>query len=271
MRAAIATVAVMLFSTTAVSQEQKDEYWTDNTGFRLHLKIYLPKNVESRSPTIVLESGGGFDAGQWEMLQPKLADEFHAIVVAYDRPGFGNSDLPDAPYDIKVEVRNLHSALEQFGVAEHTVVVAHSYGALLAQLYASLWPHNVSGLVFLDPNSPATMIALHELQTRPAQRAPQTQRERALARIDAAVWDTFTAVYRSPIPKQIPLVVVSAEQGVFPEEKQNEAFRLTHQLLALSVTDGKRIVAEGSNHMIPAQRPDVVISSVREIFNRIAM
>jgi pimeloyl-ACP methyl ester carboxylesterase len=207
--------------------------------------------------------------GQWEVLQPTLANEFHTAVVAYDRPGFGSSDLPDTPYDIRVEVGNLHSALEQLGLAERIVVVAHSYGALLAQLYASLRPQSISGLVFVDPNSPATMIALHELQTRPVGRPPQTQRERALARIDAAVWDTFTAVYRSPIPKQIPLVVVSAEKGVFPEEKQNEVFRLTHQLLALSVTDGQRVVAEGSNDMIPAQRPDVVMNSVRKIFDRI--
>jgi pimeloyl-ACP methyl ester carboxylesterase len=222
-------------------------------------------------PTIVLESGGGFDAGQWEVLQPKLADELNAIVVAYDRPGFGSSDLPSTPYDIRKEVDNLHAALVELELARQVVIVAHSYGALLAQLYASSRPETVVGLVFLDPNSPATMIALHDIQTRPFKGgSPQTQRERAFARIDAAIWETLTTVYRSPLPQDVPLTVVSAEQGFFPEERQNEAFRLTHQLLAVSVSDGRRVVATGSNHMIPAQRPDIVIDSVRDIFDRIS-
>ena len=85
---------------------------------------------------------------------------------------------------------------------------------------------------------------------------PRNARERAFARIDAAIWDTLTTVYRSPIPQDIPLIVVSAEQAPFPEERQNEAFRLTHELLAASVLDGRTVLAEDSNHLIPTQRPD---------------
>ena len=231
----------------------------------------MPAGVADSAPTILLESGGGFDAEQWADLQPRLAEEFNAVVVAYDRPGFGSSDLPDTPYNISEEVENLHAALVDLQLARQVVVVAHSYGALLAQLYASSRPETVAGLVFLDPNSPATMVALHDIQTRPLKdEPPQTQRERAFARIDAATWDTLTTVYRSPIPLHLPLIVVSAERGLFPEERQNEAFRLTHELLAVSVRDGRRVIAEGSNHMIPAQRPDVVADSVRDILGRIA-
>ena len=133
-----------------------------------------------------------------------------------------------------------------------------------------MWPETVSGLVFLDPNSAGTMIALHDIQTRPFKTTPpETQRERAFARIDAAIWETLVTVYRSPIPQQIPLLVVSAEKGFFPEQRQVEAFRLTHQLLALSVKDGRVVVAEGSNHMIPAQRPDIVVDSVRSMLDKI--
>jgi pimeloyl-ACP methyl ester carboxylesterase len=252
--------------TTAFAQQTTDEYYVDRAGDRLHLKVHVPANVRESAPTIVLESGGGFDARQWDALQPELGREFGAVVVAYDRPGFGSSDLPTTSYDIRAEVANLRAALTDVDLASRVVFVAHSYGALLAQLYASLWPETIAGLVFLDPNSAGTMIALHDIQTRPFKTTPpENQRERAFARIDAAIWETLVAVYRSPIPQQIPLIVVSAEQGFFPEERQIEAFRLTHKLLALSVTNGQVVVAEGSNHMIPAQRPDIVVSSVRTI------
>ena len=269
MRVAVVAVASVLLCSNALAQVTRDAY-VDASGYSLHLKVHTPANVGASVPVIVLESGGGFDAGQWSALQPQLAARFGAVVVSYDRPGFGTSALPDVPYDIAEEVRNVHAALVELGLADRLVLVAHSYGALLAQLYASLWPDAVAGLVFLDPNSPATMVALHDIQTRPFKEGPPaTQREKAFARIDAAIWDTLTTVYRSPIPQQIPLTVVSAEQGFFPEERQNVAFRLTHELLAVSVRDGRRVVAERSNHMIPEQRPDVVIDSVADILSRI--
>ena len=262
------TLIAVLLCSNAYAQSTTDRYF-ERGGHRLHLRVHVPANVAESAPTIVLESGGGFDARQWEALQPDLARDFSAVVVAYDRPGFGSSDLPSTPYDIRDEVRNLNAALTELELADRIVLVAHSYGALLAQLYAFSWPQSVAGLVFLDPNSAGTMIALHDIQTRPFKTTPpETPRERAFARIDAAIWETMVAVYRSPIPQQIPLIVVSAKQGFFPEERQIEAFRLTHQLLALSVTDGRVVVAEGSNHMIPAQRPDIVIDSVRQILSR---
>ena len=66
------------------------------------------------------------------------------------------------------------------------------------------------------------------------------------------------------------MIVVSAEQAPFPEERQNEAFRLTHELLAASVLDGRTVLAEDSNHLIPTQRPDIVVESVRDILARLA-
>ena len=262
-------VAALLVTLTCSAQSPRDEF-IDIDGNRLHLVIQRPGSVDEARPTILLESGGGFYAAQWQTLQPQLADEFNATVVAYDRPGFGDSDLPDTPYDIREEVNNLHTVLEELELARRIVIVAHSYGALLAQLYAFVHPEIVAGLVLLDPNSPATMVALHDVQTRPYSDAPpRTTRERAFARIDAAIWETLTTVYRSPIPQDIPVTVVSAEHAPFPEERQNEAFRLTHQLLAVAVRDGRTVIAEDSNHMIPAQRPDVVIDSVRDMLGRI--
>ena len=267
MRVFVAVITSLLCS-NAVSQVTRDEY-VGEEGHRLHLRVHTSANPNRSMPVILLESGGGFDASQWSELQPELAAKFGATVVAYDRPGFGTSDLPNTPYQIDEEVRNLNAALKDLDVAERLVVVAHSYGALLAQLYASLWPDAVVGLVFLDPNSPATMVALHDIQTRPFKEDPPvTPREKAFARIDAAIWDTLTIVYRSPIPQETPVTVVSAGIGLFPEERQNTAFRLTHELIAVSVRDGRRVIAERSNHMIPAQRPDIVIDSVADILSR---
>lgn len=109
-------VAALLVALTCSAQSSRDEF-VDIDGNRLHLVIHRPDSADEARPTILLESGGGFFAAQWETLQPQLADEFNATVVAYDRPGFGNSDLPDTPYDIRAEVDNLHAVLEELELA----------------------------------------------------------------------------------------------------------------------------------------------------------
>ncbi len=65
---------------------------------RLHFQI-----IEGGSPTILLEAGGGMDLTEWADLAPRLARETSATVVSYDRAGFGKSDLPETPCDMKVE------------------------------------------------------------------------------------------------------------------------------------------------------------------------
>jgi hypothetical protein len=67
------------------------------------------------------------------------------------------------------------------------------------------------------------------------------------------------------LPLDIPVVGVSAETPPVRDPRQIQVFALSHQLLAASVKDGKRIVAERSNHMIPVQRPDIVIEQVEAL------
>ncbi len=81
-----------------------------------------------------------------------------------------------------------------------------------------------------------------------------------------ALVETFVTTYRSPLPLSVPIVVISAEQGPFPEDRQNEAFLLAHKLLARSVERGEWVLAERANHTsIADTRSDLVTESVRRL------
>ena len=57
----------------------------------------------------------------------------------------------------------------------------------------------------------------------------------------------------------LPLVVISGETN-------SDAAQLARQArLAARSTRGRHIVAEGSGHWIPLDRPDVVVDAVREV------
>jgi pimeloyl-ACP methyl ester carboxylesterase len=232
-------------------------------GYSLSLDVQSGPRADL--PTIILEAGGGADSTQWAALQPRLVAETGATVVSYDRAGFGQSPLPAKPYDIVEEVTALHDALIQLRLADKVLLVGHSYGGLLIQVYANRWAATVKGLLFLDPNNPTAMLGMGADAGEQPITNPKTPKERALARVDAAGGAKYTAVYQSPLPISVPVIVASAETPPFRKSRQIAVFKLSHQLLAASVNDGEMVIAERSNHMIPAQRPDLVVTLVSKL------
>lgn len=77
-------------------------------------------------------------------------------VCAYDRPGTpvgekpSRSDPVPQPTTAANAVADLHSLLNAARETAPYVLVAHSYGGLIARLYASTYPDEVSGLVLVD-------------------------------------------------------------------------------------------------------------------------
>lgn len=110
------------------------------------------------------------------------------------------------------------------------------------------------------------MIVLKDLLfSQPANSKPQTKREKALERVNTALMNTLTVTYQNPLPRQVPVVVISAQKGLFPTERFNLAVKFSHQLLAASVENDEHLIAEESGHNIPGDRPDLVISSIRKL------
>jgi pimeloyl-ACP methyl ester carboxylesterase len=72
-------------------------------------------------------------------------------VCSYDRAGDGWSDLGPHPRTLHQIVLELHTLLEKAGVEPPFILVGHSYGGWLVQLYASTYPAQARGMVLVDP------------------------------------------------------------------------------------------------------------------------
>ena len=103
----------------------------------------------SGRPTIVLIAGGGGDRTHFSSVFDSLAEL--TTTIAYDRGGLGTSaPHPGGADGLGWRVRELHGLLEAVGVGERLVLVGHSLGALIAQLYACEYRDDVAGVVSID-------------------------------------------------------------------------------------------------------------------------
>jgi pimeloyl-ACP methyl ester carboxylesterase len=116
-------------------------------GYKMHLHC-----SGEGLPTIVLDSGLGDDSLIWAKVQPELSKITR--VCSYDRAGFGWSDPQPGPRDADRIAQELHGLLTEAGISGPTVLMGHSVGGLYIRAYAARYPHNLSGLVFVDGSTP---------------------------------------------------------------------------------------------------------------------
>jgi pimeloyl-ACP methyl ester carboxylesterase len=106
----------------------------------------------SGSPGLVLESGLGNESLIWSKVQPALSRTTR--VCSYDRAGYGYSDAQPAPRDADHIAVELHILLLQAKVTGPIILMGHSLGGLFIRDYATRYPEQVSGLIFVDASTP---------------------------------------------------------------------------------------------------------------------
>ncbi len=119
----------------------------DVGGYRLYLDC-----TGQGSPAVILESGALDSSRQWQKVQPAIAHITR--VCSYDRAGFGWSDPGPAPLTAHQMAIELHTLLTKAGVNPPYVVVGHSFGGLVTQIFSSLYPDDVAGVVLDDSVHP---------------------------------------------------------------------------------------------------------------------
>jgi len=102
------------------------------------------------SPTVIFESGLTEPINNWGWVQPLVARTTKAC--SYDRAGVGFSDPISRSSTAANIVDDLHTLLTGANIAPPYVLVGHSTGGLSTRLYAHTYPHDVVGMVLVDPS-----------------------------------------------------------------------------------------------------------------------
>jgi pimeloyl-ACP methyl ester carboxylesterase len=113
----------------------------------------------------------------WTIVQGEIAR--FTRVCAYDRAGFGWSDVPSCPRTFERIVDELSVVLARIAPHEPCVLVGHSFGTFIVRAFAMRQPDAVSGLVLVDPPLEWLSMTPHRART--------IRRGKRLARVGAVL------------------------------------------------------------------------------------
>jgi pimeloyl-ACP methyl ester carboxylesterase len=232
--------------------------------------------VGSGRPTVVLEAGFGADTFNWREVQPQLGQTTRTC--AYDRAGLGNSVALPGVHDARAEISDLRRLLDRAHIRPPYVLVGHSYGGLLARLFANAHPKETAGVVLVD--AMGRDQTRRELAIWPRTQARALRRSVARPVRDGVDLGAGEALARRVLSlDDIPLAVVTAgrhdnEWGRVPARLGRALDRqwatMQDELAALS-TDHVHIVARRSDHFVQGieGQPRVVVGAVQAVVRAI--
>lgn len=113
------------------------------------IDLHLHCSGESNSgPTIVLLTGMGSLSSAWQPVMDDLAATHH--VCAYDRDGTGWSADSGQPRDAMIAATRLRDLAVNNGFRGPYILAGHSYGGIVARIFADTYPQLTGGLVLVD-------------------------------------------------------------------------------------------------------------------------
>ena len=245
-------------------------------------------------PTVVLIAGSGCD-------HTHVGTVFDALsalrtTVAYDRGGLGSSEpLEPTGTGLAWRTQELHGLLQAIVAPRPYVLVGHSMGALLAQLFAVDHPEDVAGIVSIDgddgipPDLPPWPEFPPEVELRAMERlfrnvpatvrAPMPPAPEHLPAIIAESGDRQAGLGRldaargAGLVPDVPFVHIGAMDHFFgppelaPVDEATIRAKLLekHQRTAAAYPQGRFVEAASSGHYVQFDEPHLIVRAVADV------
>lgn len=227
-------------------------------------------------PSVVFESGLGEDLSTWSHVLPGIAASAH--VFAYDRAGLGKSDPSPAPRTIEQMAAELHGVLLAARVPAPWILVGHSLGGAIAEVFAHRYPREVAGLVLVDPEDGRLDEMLRSRMPAPAWEERAKAVEKAMPSMPPPVRAELEAYRASAsLPAdafevgKIPVVLLTGtkKNPEFPGNPlEQDVKRELHERWLANAPGAKHVLVPQSRHYIQNDAPTEVVDAVADVLRR---
>jgi pimeloyl-ACP methyl ester carboxylesterase len=139
---------------TALVKSNKDKAYASIdfitvNGYKVEVLTAGMQNNKAHKPVVVFENGMASSFGSWDTVAEEISKT--SAVFRYNRPRIGESENDSLPPATAHIVNNLRKMLLQKGLNPPYLLVSHSFGGAYIRSFASMYPQEIAGLVFVDP------------------------------------------------------------------------------------------------------------------------
>lgn len=222
--------------------------------------------------TVLFESGNGNDGTVWEDMSKRLVA--HGVkTLRYDRAGLGESaPRPGEGYDINREVSALRGLLDACAIDGPILMMAHSYGGMIASLTAAK-DDRIEAVMLLDTNNPDTETAertellqsLYRDQYDSLRKDYPSLAEHIIPLMEA--WEQTAATVReTSIPDDVP--VYQFVRGIPGSDKDDlDAWHEGQGAYAARGPYRWLVIAPGMGHRVARDRAEWVETSAVQLID----
>lgn len=233
-------------------------------------------------PAIIFETGLADSLDVWIPMVRTMSE--YTTAIAYSRAGFGRSDAGPGDHSVPHATADLHELLHRLAIAPPYILVARSYGSLIARLYTSLYPTEVAGLVLVDGTHEQQVRRYGMLDSSYPRKFEQyydsvlankpAGAEAAEIRETVAIQAVGSVPRLQPLP-DIPIAVLTSMKSdesapyVNGTARGHEVWRALHDEWFRRSRNGIHIETSRSGHGIQDDEPALVELAIRFVLDRV--
>ncbi|MCM3034276.1 alpha/beta fold hydrolase [Niallia sp. MER 6] len=240
------------------------EMFVQISGCKIYTKLVGENNGK---PTVIMDAGYGDFSKAWDSVIRDIS--MLSNVLIYDRAGLGKSEKSSKPRTSIEMVKELKELLIEARIKPPYILVGHSFGGVNMRIFATEYQNEVSGLVLVDST-------------------PEDYRERFLPTMSQEFQQAYNKqfVYEgnynefmeslkqlkdTKLKLNVPLIVLSAGKKThYSKESQELWNEMQESILGIS-SESELVIAENSAHYIQNDEPEVVVSAIQKLIDKISL
>ena len=226
--------------------------------------------------TIFLEAGGSAGLKDWEPIYQSLAEK--AQVIRYSRIGNGHSQKLQKHYSAAEYADEVKQLLSALNIEKPIIIIAHSYGASIARIFAQQYPKKVSALMLIEPASEHDVEIMRSIDLAKAEKQIAEIKQNDMSQGMSNQYLDFWAKYPLPDYPDIPNIPVTVIASVkkypnpsilFFEDKARKMWGKLHSDWANTFPQGKAVLTNNSYHYPHHDEPEMVLKEVIELLSKV--
>lgn len=228
-------------------------------------KLFSKYSLKGK-PSVIFIAGLGDSCESWNGVQERISQI--ASTLSYDRAGIGRSQDASVPRTCQDLAQELSELLSGIPIEPPYILVGHSFGGLVARLFASINPLLVSGILLVDAVPEYKELAYEKILPEKLIAGNRAYFENPMLnseKIDKI--ESYKQIVEHSWQSDIPLSIITRGLPDNDDEEwpHQEILKIEQRLQAdfqrLS-TASKHRIAGRSGHYIHHDEPEIVIEEI---------